>query len=257
MVGFLAQAGASAQAALLERLPPVGTPAFANLAPLREQLDALKSDPALGPQLEGSLPDLAAYLQSPEPSSMQGGALPDDLLAKLQGADATTIVDLTKEVAGRMYDQHAPDVVRKIRDGLASGLSGLDGALAGLRAEAADLARAIDAGGPQVDALRAAAVGLSSAIARLETLRGTMAALADEVPGAFAAYRTEYLASIEADRAEIEQTFQDALDGGFRNMFLLVSASTVLAFLVLLFYREKKRTGSPAAPTAGDGASAS
>ena len=302
MVGFLAQAGISAQVALMDRIPPVGTPTFAHLATLQAEYDALKANPDFAAQLDGKVPDLSKYLQAPDPSAMQGGELPADLQARLQGADVTTIVDLTKEVAARMYDQYVPGVVERIRDGLATGLAGLDGALAkmqeqadglaqaltgaesglaqmddalagldaalanpfladaqrtALDAQRADLAASRAALAGKADGLRTASAGLAAGLAQLGEFRATMQALSDEVPAAFAAYRTQYLASIEAERASIEATFQNSLDGGFRNMFLLVSASTVLAFLVLLFYREKRKTRPAAASAVAPEASAS
>ncbi len=288
MVGFLANAGLSASTALTDRMPPVQLPTLVNYVRLQTQYAELEKDPVMAARMaDSSLPDLSAYLTAPADSGgMTGGALPADLKEKLQNADVTNIVDVMKEIAGRMYDQNTPAVVVKIQSGLSMGIAGIDGALADMKTQAAKMGDGIagldtalagmksaldgfDAalGSPALPPAQRAAIeaqrggvqasydkattdraglvagksGIESAIVKLADVQSTMQALVAELPGAFADARTAYLASIEGKRVEFEKIFQDSLDVGFRNMYLLVAAATVLAFLVLLFYRSKKK----------------
>jgi hypothetical protein len=287
MVGFLVNAGLSAQTSLMELMPPIQAPKLVNYEILKIQYDAMKKDPVLAERMKDStLPDMTTGMTSNPMGAGSGGALPADLQAKLQSADVTNIVDVMKELASRMYDEKTPAVIVSIQGGLSKGIAGIDGAIvemtkaadgmtaaatgmdAGLlemqaaldgfdaalsspmlpaadrvtiTAQRAGVQSAYDALAAQRQQLLASRSAIEKAVLQQESVQKTMQALSDEIPGAFATARTDYLASIEAKRIQIEKVFQGALDGGFRDMYLLVAASTVLAFLVLLFYRTKKK----------------
>jgi MFS family permease len=288
MVGFLVNAGLSAQTSLMELMPPVQAPKLVNYEILKAQYDEMKKDPVLAERMKDStLPDVAAGMTTNPMTGSDGNALPADLKTKLQSADVTNIVDVMKELASRMYDEKTPAVIDSIQGGLGMGIAGIDGAIDEMTKDADGMtagAAGMDAGlkemqgalagfdaalsspmvpAAQRDTLVAQRAGVQAAYDALlvkqqelvagrdailkavkqeQSVQKTMQALSDEIPGAFATARTDYLISIEAKRGQLETVFQESLDNGFRDMYLLVAASTILAFLVLLFYRTKRKT---------------
>jgi len=104
--------------------------------------------------------------------------------------------------------------------------------------------------------------GLDSSISKLEVKKSEMleslAALGEEkakltnvqnktreikveVPKAFAKSKNDYLTKIDSMRTEIEDLFQSILNVGFKQMFITVFAANMLGFLMLIFYKDKKR----------------
>jgi len=139
--------------------------------------------------------------------------------------------------------------------GMKSALDGFDGALASpmlsaaqrtqIEAQRDGVQEAFDKATADLEGFAAGKAGIEGAVAKLSEVHATLIALVDELPGAFATARTNYISSLEAKRTDFEKTFQDSLGTGFRNMYLLVAVSTVLAFLVLLFYRSRKKDAKP------------
>jgi hypothetical protein len=68
-----------------------------------------------------------------------------------------------------------------------------------------------------------------------------MTEIRDAIPGAFEASRISYLNTLEAMRPELEGIFQKGLNGGFRDMYVMVSILAALAIAVLMFYNFRKR----------------
>ena len=62
-----------------------------------------------------------------------------------------------------------------------------------------------------------------------------------EVPKAFEKSKSEYLAKIDSMSTRIQDEFQAVLNVGFRQMFLTVFIANLLGFILLLFYKERKR----------------
>jgi EmrB/QacA subfamily drug resistance transporter len=162
--------------------------------------------------------------------------------------------------------------------GLSGGMKGLDSALMGMDLGLAgiDAALARAKAPPQIDALKAqraamaqsrdelaakkagmvaGAAGIAAGRARLAELRSTLADLQGEVAPAFAASKNDYLAKLEAMRPQIEETFRSSLNSGFRQMYVTVAAASVVAGIVLAFYRSARRkdeAGASSVPAAGN-----
>ncbi|WP_227836129.1 MFS transporter [Clostridioides sp. ES-S-0001-02] len=64
--------------------------------------------------------------------------------------------------------------------------------------------------------------------------------LKDEIPKAFNKSKLDYINSIENNKTKIENTLQSTLNLGFRQMYITVFCVNLLAFIVLLFYKENK-----------------
>jgi EmrB/QacA subfamily drug resistance transporter len=221
MVGFLAHAGMAAQKDLLALMPPPSSPTFKNYSLLQSQIAELKAIPSLSPML-GLLqlpsfdsPSIPSSISSMSVGSSTSGGLPPTLIAKIQGADVTTITDILKEIAGTMYRQNTSKAITGMHEGIAKGIAGLDQALA--------------------------ATGMRIAQGKLVTLKNTMSSLNSEIDPAFAASATDYANSIENLRPRIESTFKAALNSGFRQMYLTVAVAAILGSILLMLYSSPKR----------------
>ncbi|MHB9153401.1 MAG: MFS transporter [Spirochaetales bacterium] len=225
MIGFLAHAGVSAQTNLMALLPPIEPPRLENAAKLQSQLDALKKDPRTAAMLARM--DIPSFdMGSVMKFDMTGGGnLPPEIAAKLRNADVTTITNDIKALSSTMFELKTPPVIDKIKSGLEQGLTGIDRAIASMDT----MAR-----GP-------GAASIAAGRSRLAEVRSTMAAFRDEITPAFAAAQSDYLAKLESMSPQIEESFRSSLNAGFRQMYVTVAVASVLAALVLAFYRSNRR----------------
>ena len=141
MVGFLAQAGTLVQDRLTAVLPTtVAVPALPYAAELQATFDELKADENLKDKVAGvEFPDLTSK-STIEIEPNGGGTLPDDLVDLLKTADVTNIVERSKTVATRMFDEQTPARVAEIQDGVQKGLDSLTDAASELDSTVAEMA---------------------------------------------------------------------------------------------------------------------
>ncbi len=242
MIGFIAHAGASLQPELMKMLPQdVAMPAFANLEVLNEKLDKLKENEMFADKMEDmQMPDLSK-MNGMDMSSMDmskdGNSsfeIPDALLEKLQASDVTSITDTTKLMATYILDQMTPTIVESITKGVDQGISGMNQGISG-----------IDMGLSRMDASNPAMAGqmkgMEASKAELEEIVTLMIGLKESVPVAFEGYKNNYLDAIEEQSDEIEQVFQDTLNQGFKQIYLTVLIASLLALIILLFYKKKEK----------------
>ncbi len=242
MIGFIAHAGASLQPELMKMLPQdVAMPAFANVEVLNEKLDKLKENEMFADKMEDmQMPDLSK-MNGMDMSSMDmskdGNSnfeIPDDLLEKLQASDVTSITDTTKLMATYILDQMTPTIVESITKGVDQGISGMNQGISG-----------IDMGLSRMDASNPAMAGqmkgMEASKAELEEIVTLMIGLKESVPVAFEGYKNNYLDAIEEQSDEIEQVFQDTLNQGFKQIYLTVLIASLLALIILLFYKKKEK----------------
>ncbi|MDO5697135.1 MAG: MFS transporter [Dermatophilus congolensis] len=74
---------------------------------------------------------------------------------------------------------------------------------------------------------------VEAAKTKLQDTITKMTALKAAVPGAFVQSRDEYMAEIDAQAPELERTFQEGINGGFRDLYLLYGASCLLTLSLL------------------------
>ena len=225
MIGFLAHAGFAAQTNLMALLPPVEALRLEQAAKLTAQLDALKADPQSAAMLaKMQIPsfNMGMGIKLDMSQSAGSGGLPPALAARMRSADVTNIVDRMKELSMAMFDANTPQVIDRIRGGIDTGLEGIGHALSSMRAGPASLA---------------------AARLRLVEIQQTMQALDGEIVPAFAQARDDYLAKLEGMRPQIEETFRSSLNAGFRQMYITVAVASILASIVLVFYRSRPRGG--------------
>ncbi|MDP4180929.1 MAG: MFS transporter [Bacillota bacterium] len=71
-----------------------------------------------------------------------------------------------------------------------------------------------------------------------------MSALKEAVPGAFEIGKKNYIDNIVKSKDKIEETFQKTLNEGFKQVYLTVAISSLIALIILGFYRRTEHRSS-------------
>jgi hypothetical protein len=172
---------------------------------LRQQQDALDRLSSYLPRMTGPLPGGMSMLDM-IPSQVRD-KVPADVQAAL--AKVKTPEDLKAQIAG-----------------LESAMKALSEKLQQSKADQADMKTALE--------------GMAAAKEEMTTLRTQMQALYDAIPGAFDKAGTDYLAEIDTRSTQLESTYQSTLNGGYKSMYLVVTAAAAGAIIALIFYRKPK-----------------
>lgn len=84
-----------------------------------------------------------------------------------------------------------------------------------------------------LQAMTNAKTQMTDTISKMETLN-------EAIPGAFDTAKNTYLSEIDEKRPAIEEEFQKTLNGGFKQLYLTVTISSLIAMIILVFYKGKK-----------------
>lgn len=182
-------------------------------------------------------------------------------LSELDKARSELEAKLAEAIAKKAeLDRNIADMDEGIL-GVKRGISGLESAMATLQGQRGDTAarkmelekKLTDMQAAQTG-MREGAAGLEQAVAGMreglaqmvdskdliEQTVAKMSEVRDAVPGAFEDARIGYLATLDKQGPELESLFQKGLNGGFQDMYLMVSILAAFAILVLLFYKESR-----------------
>ncbi len=85
-----------------------------------------------------------------------------------------------------------------------------------------------------IAAMKAGRVKMVDAVTQMEELKNS-------IPGAFEQAKKDYLSQIDTLKPQIEESFQDSLSEGFKQMYITVSVFCVLSILLLLMYKEPEK----------------
>jgi EmrB/QacA subfamily drug resistance transporter len=127
MIGFLAQAGITAQDNLMNMLPKPSTDAafIVKAQEFSATVNKLKKDPKVAEMLKNvDIPDLSKIGEMNFDMN-SGKALPDSIVKSLQSADVTVISDKTKEMASFMFNDNVPPIIEEIQSGIQKGIDGM------------------------------------------------------------------------------------------------------------------------------------
>lgn len=80
---------------------------------------------------------------------------------------------------------------------------------------------------------------MAAAKTEMQSLVDEMVALKEAVPGAFEKAKQDYIAKIDKRSGEIEKVYQDAVNEGYKSIYLTVAVFAAIAILLLLFYRKE------------------
>lgn len=147
-----------------------------------------------------------------------------------------TIADMIPANVKASIPQSALDELAKLKsvDDLNAKITELQNAISVLEGKIADSKKS------QAD-MGTAVTSMKATIAEMTDLSVKMTTLKDAVPGAFETAKENYVAEIKKEGPQIENSFQSTLNGGYKNVYLTSAIAAVLALLVLVFYRKKKK----------------
>lgn len=235
MVGFISHAGMSVQGNIMKLLPnEVTLPPIPYAQELTDEFNQLKADPSMADKLEGvEIPDLTMQTIYFDMSSNTGSMqLSPDILEKLQASDVTTITDTTKMMSDYMFAQMTPSIIANITNGIDSGISTLNDYISQL-SDAIAAMPSVPAMQDTIDKMNAGKEQMTDAVDKMNALK-------ESIPGVFETAKENYLADIEARRDIIEREFQNTLNNGFKQVYSTVAIASLLAMLILMFYKENK-----------------
>ncbi len=243
MVGFIAHAGLSLQPNLTAELPlEVSVPPLPYVNEITDEIDLLKKNPAVAEMLRGiELPDSFAMTTIPVDFSGSGNgtALPEDLVQAMRRSDVTTITGVMQSFASYFFDRFVPEAASNVQNGVQKGIDGVDSGILGLAGAISQMSEAAGQAGPGGAAMQPAIDQMKDTETQLSVLRMQMNTLRAAVPVVFDKARENYLNEIEARGPVLESVYQSTLNEGYRGIYLLVGVLSVLAMLLLIFYRKE------------------
>lgn len=215
----------------------VSVPSLPYAKELTEEFNALKSNPSMAEKLEGiDIPDLSAMetIQINMNSNSGNFEMPQDIIEKLQASDVTTITDTTKMMAEYMFSKMSPTLIANITSGIDSGITAINESVAELEEAVAAM--------PPVPTMKDTIDQMNQGKAEMVETVEKMTVLKEAVPEAFDTAKTNYLSEIENSRDVIENEFQTVLNTGYKQVYATVAIASLLAMIVLMFYREEKKS---------------
>jgi len=142
MIGFIAHAGISVQANVMELLPKtISIPTLPYAQELTDEFEKLKSDPKIKDKFKNlDIPDLTKMQKvNISMSSKSGFELPKDLLELMKSSDVTNILANTKTLAERMFEIMTPKIISNIDKGINSGIAGMTSGIKDMNKSIADM----------------------------------------------------------------------------------------------------------------------
>lgn len=237
MIGFISHAGMSVQGNVMMLLPnEVSVPKLPYAKEITDEFNQLKANPSMAEKLKGiTIPDLTAMetIKFDMNSNNKNLKLPVEIVDKLKSSDVTTITDNTKTIADIMFSQMTPSILANITKGIDSGINGINDSVSQMTQaiEAMSFAPSMK---DKVDKMNSAKLQMTGSVDKMNTLK-------EALPGAFDTAKTNYLTEIEKNRSVIEKEFQSTLNNGFKQIYSTVGIASLLAMIVLMFYREDRK----------------
>lgn len=237
MIGFISHAGMSIQGNVMALLPnEVKLPKLPYAQELSEEFNQIKENPAMAEKLKGvDIPDLSSMetMKIDQNGSGQEMKLSKKVLDQLKASDVTTITANTKMMAEYMFLQMTPSISTKITAGLDSGIKSLNDSATQLNV-AINAIPNIPPMQVKLDEMKAAQQQMTETSSKMETLKKA-------IPSAFLNAKETYLKEIDQEGGKIEAEFQSTLNRGFKQVYATVAIVSIIALIVLMFYRETRQ----------------
>lgn len=172
--------------------------------------------------------------------TMMEGQIPT--LEKLQ--NYSSVLDLIPDSAKASIPQTALDQLAGVRTSadLRAKMAELQNAMAQMQSSRAEMVDARDQLQEGIDGVGEADAEIATTLDRMTVMKGAIPATFDEA-------EQNYLASIDDRSDQVEAVFQETLNEGFQQMFVLVAICSALGLVLLLFFRDDGNT-TKAAPSA-------
>lgn len=247
MIGFISHAGLNVSANMMNIMPQqVNMPEIQYVNELSDAVNQIKSNKLLT-MMMGDVDldsmDIKSMLNMKmDMSKSQGMEFPEELLTKLQESDVTTITDSAKAVAEYMFSM----ISEKAVGGIDKGIEGMETASKMMGQAMAGSAGDKSSGkesGKGGDAKKEAPAFDMSAMKDLPDINQLlvyMKSVRDEMPKAFEVAKADYMKQLDAKQGELEQSYQDTMNQGFRQVYLTVAIASFIALLILAGYKQNK-----------------
>ena len=236
MIGFISHAGMAVQGNVIALLPSeIKLPQLPYAKELSEEFNQIKADPAMAEKLKGvEIPDLSSMetMKFDPKGSGQKMELPQTILDKMKSSDVTTITDNTKLIADYMFSKMTPGIEVQITGGLDTGIKSLKDSVDQLEAALQAIPN-IPPMQEKLEQMRAAQEQMTTTISKMEALKRG-------IPEAFESAKKDYIKEIDRESGKLEAEFQSTLNTGFKQVYATVAIVSVLALLILMFYKEPK-----------------
>ena len=93
----------------------------------------------------------------------------------------------------------------------------------------------------QLDSMESALTSMKETSTSMKSLKDKMVVLKNSIPSAFEEGEKSYLKEIDKRRDKIENTFQSALNKGFKNVYLTTAVASIVGLFLLFFYNDKSK----------------
>ena len=93
----------------------------------------------------------------------------------------------------------------------------------------------------QLDSMESALTSMKKTSTSMKSLKDKMVVLKNSIPSAFEEGEKSYLKEIDKRRDKIENTFQSALNKGFKNVYLTTAVASIVGLFLLFFYNDKSK----------------
>lgn len=244
MVGFIATAGMSVQANIMDVMPKqITMPELPYAQEIEDKLDEYKNNPQFSERMPNipSISDMSS-VNLDDMMAMSDGdfELPEKTVAMLQSSDVTTIVENTKALTNTMFDMMSPVAIEKITNGIDSGIDGINtgiDAMKGAKKKMGGMSGSLFGG----SYMQSAIDQMDTAMKDMKTMSKQMAVMRDAIPDAFKVAQENYIKEIDNNSEIIEQTFQKTLNKGFSQIYLLTVITSAVALFVLSFYKKDEQ----------------
>lgn len=243
MVGFIAHAGSSLQANEMALLPKeITLPQLPYAQEISEKINKLKSNPNMKDKMASlEIPDLSSMTKVEINLNGNGSTeLPADLIELLKTADVTNITERIKTLSSRMFNKMTPDVIAKIQNGIQKGIDGIQSSISQMDKSIVNLKVAAEGVPSGINEMNPAVSKIEAVKADMNDIVNKMTVMKDAVPKAFEEANKNYLAEIDKLSPKIQSEFQDTLNVGFSQIYLTTGIASLMALIILMFYRKKE-----------------
>lgn len=234
MVAFVVHASAYLQGNLMDAMPSeVSVSELPHAAELDNELASLRETENGAKMLEGvdipSLEDYRTIDVGMDSASGDGSfEMSDKTLEQLKNSDVTTVVSACKALSSEMFDTMKPTIEGNIQGGFDKGIASMQEGLDSMNAQMSRVPA------PAAAAMAAQRDELQTVVSQMEEARDAVPAMLDEA-------KENYLTEVDNDAAEIQETYQQTMNSGFKGMSLFVAVCSIVGLVLLVPYKDKKR----------------
>lgn len=247
MIGFISHAGMSTQGNVRELLPKViHVTSLPYAQEVNDTFNDLKKNP-YGQKMFANvnIPDFASMTTIPIDMSGKGSyKMPKDILELLQSSDVTTITKNSKTFVDRMFGEMSPKLVANIQGNTQNAINGINMALTemgkrngAMNSGSGGMEKAFNSQSQDINQMKS----MLEAKSQMEDILPKMVTLKESVPSAFETAKEDYKKEIDKLSGKIESEFQTTMNKGFKQVYLTVTISSLIALLILAFYRNRRR----------------